>query len=336
MQRKILWVVVLGFYLSLPGLSIGDSSELGKDAIFVSEPGQKGIYHKTTGKIVELTSSEMVIETNGRELLYKREAVRRVVLAPGVHDEKIQGIVNVYWNRKESEIVKAVMRTPIIGPYLTFLDNLSGAARMFLAILVFLCLVFYAAYKLYEMLVVATNLRNLNTLKLNMEVRKLRYELNDIEERLGVSPAIPSENASTEEIENGTFPFHLEIPKVNILDFIKYKILRIFTEEEKKRRMELQRKKWLVLKEKSKWVRVAVYYFRVLVNLMGTFLAGSFSVGSFVNIILPFIEPEALNGMSPFYSLVFLLFFIVSFGIFLRSNSQRRIILATYRETFFA
>jgi hypothetical protein len=114
----------LGFHLSLPGLSLGDSSELGKDAIFVSEPGQKGIYHKTTGKIVELTSSELVIETNGRELLYKRKAVSRVVLSPGAHDEKIKGIVNVYWNRKESEFVKAVKGTKIIGPLRMVLLNI--------------------------------------------------------------------------------------------------------------------------------------------------------------------------------------------------------------------
>jgi hypothetical protein len=332
MQRRILWFVVLALLAALPEPPLCLSAESGNDAIFVSEPGQKGVYQKNTGRIMELTSNELILMTGSNQLLYEREAVRRVELEPDIHTEDIHALVRIYWNQQESEIVKAVQNTPIIGPFLSFLDDLSGAARMFLAVLVLFGLILYATYKLYEMLVVTANLRNLNTIKLNMEVRKLRYDLKKIENKLGVAQAVSTEKPAPEEMEKETFPFRFEIPKVRILDFIKYKILRMFPEEEKKRRIELWRQKWRAIDKKSSWHKEAVYYSRLTLNLLGTIVAFMFSAGFIVDVFLPFVEPTIFNGASPLISLVFLVFSIISVGSLLRLFAQRRIMRSTYRE----
>ena len=116
---------------------------------------------------------------------------------------------------------------------MTFLDDLSGPVRMFLAVLVLVGLLFYVTYKLYEKFVVTTNLRSLNINKLNMEVRKLRYELDVIEKKVGAITKPVSEEAAIEETGKMRFPYRFEVPKLHILDFIKYKIFRFFTKEQK-------------------------------------------------------------------------------------------------------
>lgn len=333
MKCNMLLPVILGLLLVLSGISWTYSAEVGEDVIFVAEPGQDGVYSELNGKIKNITSSEMIFEIGGKRLLYERDAVRRVILDPS-NPENIQDLVSIYWNQEESQIVKAVQSTPIIGPSLSILDDLSGPVRMFLAVLVLLGLLLYATYKSYEIFVVTTNLRNLNIDKLNMEVRKLRYELNAIEEKVGAITKPVPEAAIIEEMEKVRFPYSFDMPQLHILDFVKYKIFRIFTEEEKKRHTESWLKKWQIHQDSSKFVRRLIYSSRLTLNVLSTFFVAVFSLGFFVDIMLPFIEPAEFSGASPLISLLFLILFIISFAFLLRLNAKRGIIRATYLETF--
>jgi len=342
MARKIVCVTLLAAFVALlvVRIPICHSSEVG-DAIFVSAAGQGGVYHKISGRVVTFTANELILEADNRQVLYERGVVRQVIL-DNTHPKGEQDIADLYWNQKESLIitliVKAVQKTPLIGPVLSFLDNVSGNARMFLAILVLCGLLSYAAYKLYEMLVVATNLRSLNTAKLSMEVRKLRYELTTVEQELGLTPTMPVERLTAGEILGRVgAPFHFAVPQIRILDVVKFKILRMLTDEEIKRRTELWRKRWDALQQKPRWRGSVFYYFRMIVNVVGALLAGMFSLGSLADMIIFTFDPSILdanNSPHPLIGFVFVPFFIISTAFFLRLNAQRRIIRRTYQNIF--
>ena len=91
-------------------------------------------------------------------------------------------------------------------------------------------------------------------------------------------------------------------------------------------------KKWQTHRKKNKWQSVLIYYLRILINLLLTLVVAMLSIGSLVDIILPFIDPEFIVGASPLISIIFLAFFIISIAILLRLNTNRRIMRKTYHE----
>ena len=328
MLRTICSALLMG----LMAMPVCYGAETGEDAVFVSVPGHKGVYHRTTGKIVKLTPDELILEKDGRQILYEQGVVHSVELGSAQAQDK-HDVANNYWNRKESQIVKAVQSTPIVGQYLSFLNSLPYSARTFLAVLVLLGAILYAAYQAYQVVVVATSLRNLSTEKLTMEVRKLRYDLETIEKTLGLTPAKFPERTATEVPAMTIMPIHFEVPQINIIDFVKHKLLRMLTEDEKKHRAELWGKKWEKLKKRSGWMSVAVYYWRMSINWVGTLFVALFCIGSFIDIFLPFYAPASSDPVNPSISVVFVIFFAISLAWLLRLNAVRRIIRTTYRES---
>lgn len=399
MKLKATSLLGLGLVSILSGTLWCQNIKTYHDIIFVIQTEKEGMYSEKTGHIVTLTSSEIIMETEGNRLLYTHEAVKRIepskarecdhkildeiikaiqmgrykikkenkdikdidlyedpvddyqelkdkveaiqkaqlrlpdelvrrIEQDKISAEKFQENVDIYWNKKKSLIISVIQNTPPIGHFFSFLDILPGMIGTFLAVLILISILSYGVYKLYQMLVVATNLRDLNRTKLNMEISKLHFDIESIKKELGLTEKIAPTEIQAQKID---IKPSLKIPEVHILDFIKYKIFHILTEEKIQRRTKLWQKKWQGYKDRPAHLRVLYYYARLSMNFLATILVAIYSMGSFVDIILPFIDPEFPGG--PFISLIFLLTFVVLFAYLLRLNTQRRIMRKTYRES---
>jgi hypothetical protein len=389
MKIRAISSLSLGLVLVLSGTLWGQSSKPYKDAIFVKQSGEEGVYSEKTGAITDLTSSEILIETGRGQLLYTREAVKRVVLdktrkkeyerlersvesdenrikdykkleRKGALDEKkinefikleeriesdkikkndyekLKNTVDIHWNNKKSWIVNAVLQTPVLKE--AFPNGLPPALENFLAALFLLAILSYGVYRLYQMLVVATNLRKLNRTKINMELGKLHYEVESLKRELGITEEVVPHRVQireeavapgkTQKIDLESILSGFKLPEVHPFEFLKYKVFRMLTKEEQQRRTDLWKKKWPVNKKS----RALLYYVLLPINLVFTALAVIFSIAFFVDIILPFVDPEFLEGVGLSFSLVFILLFIVSLVFLLRLNAQRRIMRKTYLE----
>lgn len=307
---------------------------LAGDKLFVAKPGQEGVYTEVNGTIRKLTCSEIVVDVAGEQTLYERKAVRRVLLGPLQSDE-IKKQAAICWNQEESQFVstiwKALQGIPGIGRALSAIsDSLnSPAVKMILAILIMAGLFIYLAYKAYEIFYVATNMRNLNIDKLNMEVRKLRYELDEIEMKMGAVPTAKGLPAETEATTLERARYHFEIPQLHILDFVKYKILRMFTDEEKQKIMQKWRINWEVSRNKSETVRWLSYHLLMAGYLVVIVSVGTGALGFCADVFLAVSDPE----LGPAYSVLFLILSILFLSFLLRLISRRRIIRDAYRET---
>lgn len=303
------------------------------DVVYAEQPGAKGVYLPTTGEITELTPRYLILETTEhKRVLYTPEVVGRIVLDPNFpkYDDK-QKVTSRYWNRDKSLLVDVFLSNSLVDKYFPFLSKLPGAAGTFVAVLILFGVLLYVTYRLYEILVVAARLTALNRMKLNLEIKKLHYDIEDIKKQLGLTGDLAFEQAQERTIAPGHFLTGLELPRVNVADFLKHKILRMLTQTERQHQAELWRKKWNEYREKSPRRPAAIYYSRRILNLGGTILMVILSIGFFVDIFLPFIQPEDF-GSSAGSSLLFFTLFVISLGVVLRLNIVRRIMSETYKQ----
>jgi hypothetical protein len=311
------------------------SAPLANDKLFVAKPGQDGVYTEVNGTIRKLTCNEIIVDVDGKQTLYERKAVRRVTLSQSQSDE-IKKQATICWNQEDSQFVSNTWKTfqtiPVIGQVLSaFSDSLnSPAVKMTLVILILAGLLIYVAYKAYEIFYIATNMRNLNIDKLSMEVRKLRYELDAIEMKMGVLPAAKGLPAEMEETTQQRARYHFELPQLRILDFVKYKILRVLMDEEKKKRLQNWRMTWQAYREKPAALRWLGYKFISVLYLVITALVGMSVLVFFIGVFVGVSDPEL--GLS--FSALFLVLAIIFLSLLLRLLVQRRIIRDAYRETF--
>jgi len=303
------------------------------DRLFVAKPGQEGVFTEVSGRVTSLTAGEIIIDADGRQTLYERKTVHRVMLSHDQPDE-IKNLVTVYWNHEESRFVsqlfKALQGTPIIGPALSVLDNLYAPVRMIFAVLILLGLLTYAAYKVYEILFVATSMRNLNIDKLNMEVRKLRYELEALEKKIGVRSPQKAMATEIDTTEQAQARYHFELPPLHILDFMKYKILRLFTSEEKQKITEEWQSRWRTFQDKPKTLRWLGYQWFLAVKLIVVFFLAIFAATFFANTFTSINDPTL--GAS--FSVIFFILFMLTLPLLVRQYAKRRIMQATYKELF--
>ena len=309
--------------------------------IFVKEGGKEGTYNVVKGKIEDLTANYIIVERENEHLLYERAAIKRIEFDEINKDEYektnkyliYKKLVDTRWNRDKSLLVAIVQDVPIFGNSLSILDKLPGAIDIFIAVIVLLSMFLFAGYKAYDKFVTAANIRSLSNKKLMMEIDKLRYEIEGLKKQLRLSTKkSPGDKVPELDLVKEEVARKLVLPQFRILDFIKYKVLRLLSDEEKSQRTEIWQKKWQSYRKKSKWQSVLIYYLRVFINLLLTLFVAMFSIGASVNIILPFTDPEFSGGASPLISVMFLALFIVSIAILLRLNTNRRITRKTYRE----
>lgn len=352
MKRKLITLssllVVLILAVGLWGQN-SKKTDIIEVKIFVKEEGKEGTYNMEEGTIKDLTSNYIIIKRKTikenepppiEHLLYERAVVKRIEFLETNKDNyknpdkylNYKKLVDTHWNRDKSLLVAAVQDVRIFGD-LSILDKLPGFADVFIAVIVLLSMFSYAGYKAYDKFVTAANIRSLNNKKLTMEIDKLRYEIETLKKQIKLPlKTSPGDKVAELDLAKEEVARKLVLPQFRILDFIKYKLLRLLSDDEKSQRAEFWLKKWQTYRKKNRWQSVLIYYTRVLMNLLVTLVVAMFSIDFFVVMILPFINPEFTGGASPLISIIFLALFIISIAILLRLNTNRRIIRRTYRE----
>ncbi len=308
------------------------------DVLFVKQHGEEGVYSATTGEIVEVTPKYILLNKEGIQSIYTRDVVYRVVLdsnqAQRSNYQHWQRLINLYWNRNKSLIVEMFTRTPYMGNFFFFLEYLPGAWRTVLAVIILLSILLYAAYKLYEMIIIAAGLRVLNRTKLDMEVRKLSYEIENINKQLGVTTEVAFDREERQIVEKGRFPYGFELAPLLIADFVKHRLLGFLTKDEERVLADRRREKWQHFKGKNIWLPRTIYGAKWAMNVVLTIFVGAVGTGAFINIFLLFMGPTEFYAPSILAGLFFLALSVV-FGRFLvRLSMRRRIMSYTYRETF--
>ncbi len=351
-MRKLKTILVLSFgslfvlpaslWCISPGTESAVKQQVEKriytDVIFLEGPEQEGVYSKKIGRIRELEKSYIIMEMpEGEHLLY----TPRVVKLVGLHNldpndpndsEGLENnwpkLIDRYWNRKP--LLALVLGDTSFGRGLSVLGEYSYGFATFLGVLILFALLSYAGYRLYEIVIISTHLRDLNSTKLNMEIRKLRREIEDIEKRLGITTKVVPEQEETEYFGRKLVSYKSALSQLNIFNFVKYKILRILTEQEKSRRADVWRKRWEAYRMKKAWLPALIYYPRLLLNIAVTIFTALFSLGAFVDM---FVFAHIGDEFGSFYYIfVFFAMFMISFAFFLRLNTQRRIMRKTYIE----
>ena len=306
------------------------NASFGSDTIYLSKPGHSGVYTEEVGKVIKLSSSEIIVEIDCSRFLYKRDVVQLLKLDTNAHINKdVRKLANYYWNKEVPQIVKYAQQTPGIG---NLVKESNKPVALLLSIVILICLFFFAFYKTYVFLVISYKQLNLNFDKLNMEVRKLRFELVSIEKNAGLKTRI-TEATSIEDIEKEQVSYGLKIPRIHIFDFIKYKVFRVLTKVEKEHRVEKWCVKWQKYKGKSIFRRWMFRFFLWIINWTGIVFFAMFGIGAFTDSILPFIDSEFL-GVNPVISVIFFLFFIISTAFFIRLITAVKIINTSYNMTF--
>ena len=307
------------------------------DELLVAKAGQDGVYVGIVGTIRELTCNAVVILVDRQTVLFERKLVRRITLNSPTSKE-IKQTYEQCWSKEESQFVakiwKSAQKIPIIGPVFDALDSVIARARTMIVVLIVLGLLFFAAYKLWEIFYVAAHVRGLSIDKLSMEVKKLRYDLHEVERKLGVAPQVAgsaSAPVTEEKLVSVTdrLPTHLEMPKLPVLEFVKYKILRMLTDEVRQKRSQAWRTKWQKLEDHptKRWLS---YFFRQTMYVSGLVLLGMMTFTMFLVAVTSLGDPEmgvpgGLGGL--FWGFIFLV-------VFLRLIANYRIMREAYHETF--
>jgi len=176
-----LCVVALGLLAAFSGLA--------QDTVFVRTDTQ-GVYRAESGRLSEVTPDIVVLHTASGDLLYTRDAVRRVVLAtdqrngdPADRIHRWKRLVARYWNSDTPPLVKAVQSLPLPGEPLRVLDQIPSQVASILATLTLCAAFVWILQKGYEI----NQNRRLDRLRLKLEIAKLRNETIDLSRKLHLS-----------------------------------------------------------------------------------------------------------------------------------------------------
>ncbi len=304
-----------------------------RDTIFVRLSDREGVYAPHLGTVVDVTVEDLTLrsDSTGVTTIYARGIVRRVAL-DNSHCKQLKNQVASYWNKTKSRLVGSVQGLPIVGAYLGFLDGLPGGLDFFLAMLLLVAVLGYGGYRAYETVIVAREVRDLNLMKLRMEVDKLRYELDEVKERVGAtSPRSAGPGRAESTTQQAARPWR--IPEIRGMEFLQYKVMRLPSEEEKQARREDWRQRWNSYRTKRAWLPAAMYAWWRLLNSTATVAVAFIGLGALMNVALPLTAPaQFATSSSAVVMLVFAGVGILCLSAFLRLRVRGQLIRTTYRE----
>ena len=330
-KKGILYVTFLLLF-TLTGNLYSQTHTTRKDTIFVKEKGKEGLYVEETGTVEKITLKYLILVTkDGERKLFTRDVVK-IVKLDKTHSQQELNLVTMHWNEEQSKLVKAVQGFPIVGESLTFLNELPGATDTLVAIIILLAMLSYAAYKVYEALVISADIRKLNTNKVHMELSKIYFEVAALKKQLGLNFDVTDIEPEISELKQRDIETVFRMPEIHVLEFLKFKILGLLTSEEKKKRSEVWLKKWQNFKMKNNRLPAIIYYPKSLIYFLAVSFVALFCLGSIVNIFLPFINPDISGGVSPGISLIYIVFFILSLSFLVRLNNRRKILKNSYSK----
>ena len=292
------------------------------------QPGREGVYAYETGCIARLEPGYLVIATGTTFYIYSRETVRQVRL-DSLHPEADHELASRYWNREKGWLITSMHQAPVVGGLLAApLDSAPPWAATLVGALVLVVLVSYAAYRGYGTLVVARHVQELNRRKLQMEVKKLRYELQSLRQTLGLEDAEEAEAALDSDVPTPG----LRIPEIDVLGYLRQKLGSASTEQAKLERRARWRRVWEAHRTEATWLQQTRYYLRELVNIAGALLSLLFGLGFAVDVVLPFVDPEFGGGGGIVMSAVFAGLTLLCLRGFLHFRREGEAITLSHRE----
>jgi len=249
-MKKILAALVL--MLSLP-VAIADEETKPKlqqvtDHIFLKQIGDKPGYEKIAGEVESVTRNQVLFSQDGTNAtyLYTRDEVRRIEL--GQDDiEDFGDIVADHWSDKDIPRYKSGKEREFIVELIV--GFLPGAVVTGFLVLVGLYFLASTLLQAYQRFVLEGNIKRLNTEKLLSEIDKLRFEVLELRQRLGLSVseqdmfALEERRDQTEDSDAVTahetkppaslvgLP-EIRLPEFHFIKFVKTRVLNIRTPEE--------------------------------------------------------------------------------------------------------
>lgn len=211
------------------------------DTIFVADTAQGGRYLAMRGKVVDINRRHIVFQVGEVQYLFMRRHVKRVIVtempfqerkAPVTPRAEFTNIANTYWNNEESQVVAVVKSLPLVGPPVAaLLDDLPRATSTLFAILIFGAVLLGLSYRLYEAVVLTRNMHALNRYKIKLELNKMRYDIVELQHKLGVVEEVSwNRDAELALMPSTSSIYQLEQP-LSPRQILLYKILRLPTRE---------------------------------------------------------------------------------------------------------
>jgi hypothetical protein len=299
-------------------------------SVFVAKPLAEGVYIEMTGMIVEMDCSDITMDVDGNRMMFERKVVRRVAVNVKDRESEIGKKAASCWSQEDSAlmpIVKALEGIEVIGSLLKGVEGLnSPRVQTTLGLVILFGGLVLVAYRLYDFFYGSATERNLKLEKLNLEVKRLRHELDGVGKPVGLQP--PAVSAPDSSAIQERLRARLELPKLHIGDFIKYKILRILSDQQKMARHDRWAKRWQAWRGNSQggafryMLLMAVYAIGVIAAAL---LALAFALGVLMSL------SDSTLGVS--FGVICVVLGLLCLSVLLRLVAQRRIIRDSYRES---
>lgn len=349
-MKKIFTLIILAMTLPVAIADEGatDAPQTRTDHIFLKDENGKLGYVMTPGEVKDITPDHVLFIEDGSEAtyLYTRDDVRRIEL--GEDDEQaFRSIVDRHWN--QTNIFSHKDKTPLEMAFHLFLNFLPGAVLT--GFLVLVCLYFLTSTLLqaYQRFVLEGNIKRLNTEKLMSEIDKLRIEVIELRQRLGLS-ASEEELLSQEDRERaiksatatrGTVPlegrislpgFHL--PEFHFIDFFKETILHIRTEKEFEARKQRLVARWQTESETSPgWLRTKYHAYTGAMTI-AIWLGWFFALGAVGNIVGYFADPLYQQELGGGVVITVVIMGIALIVAVIRLGQKRKLRKEAYRQVY--
>jgi hypothetical protein len=316
-----------------------DSSRF-KDVVFVQQAEQKGSYRSVVGQIKDLKSSHLIIESPaGGTALYTREVVQRILLdttrakLDPINYKSWRELVNANWNADASLLVSVVSATPVDGNLVKdSLAKLPSGIDSVVALVILLLTLCYVVYWAYDFALVSRRAKGLDQEKLQMEIAKLRFEIASLKKKLGVPETVVPVGEREPTLAHRPIDYSHLVNLKEVARFVKDKLLRVPSEEQKRQTTEQWLNYWKRYEKKSRWLSLAMYLIWLALNYVVTAFIGLIFLGSVVDIFLtPSFTPS--GDASIFLSLFFLLLSIICLAFLVRLHVLRVVVRRTHKES---
>jgi hypothetical protein len=310
-----------------------------RDTVFVEQAGQKGYYRPIIGQVRELTPTYVIIQNlEGASALYTREVVATVRL-----DQRRSGDdreyrewsdrIEAYWKPEASMLVRFLKSFPISSePLNAILSKLPSGVDTVAALIILFFALCYALYWLYDFVLVSRRAKALDHEKLQMEIAKIRYEISTLKKALGLPEPVPSEPVDGSVAVRRPVHEESRIHVVDVLSFLKHKVLRVPSEEQTSHRTELWNSVWLRYSQRKRWLPSVMYFIRLSLNYIFTIITVVLFLMWTIDIYV-FSSNTAIGEANIWMSILCIFLSIAFLGLLVRLNANRRMMKLSYRES---
>ncbi len=299
-------------------------------SVFVAKPLAEGVYLEMTGMIVEMDCSDITMDVDGNRMMFERKVVRRVTVNVKERDSEIGKKAASCWSQEDSAlmpIVKALEGIEVIGSLLKGVEGLnSPRVQTTLGLVILFGGLVLVAYRLYDFFYGSATERNLKLEKLNLEVKRLRHELEGVGKPVGLQP--PIANALDSSAIQERLRARLELPKLHIGDFVKYKVLRILSDQQKLARHDRWTKRWRDWRGNAQG-GIFPYMLLMTVYAIGIIAVALLTLAFALGILMSL--SDSTLGVS--FGVMCVVLGLLCLSVLLRLVAQRRIIRDAYRES---